>query len=343
MPTLAGLLLITLAFAVGIAAYNSANNILFITLSLLLSCLVLSGLLSWLNVHAVTWELAAAPPFRVGQTAAAAVVVRNAKRLLPAYGLWFVVRTTSEPAARPLALRARVEAQGGEARIEWSFRPARRGVEVVRLDAVGSLFPFGFLRKILSCDRRHEVLVWPAPVEYQRFHPPAPHRAPSGDPVARLGHNGDLLALRRYAPGDSHRLIHWKATARLRQLMVRQFASEDEERYSLWLQTAADVWTRPEQFELLCSLATTLAEDLFTTDRLGAVAIDAEPLQPVRRLRELETFFDHVALLVPTSRLSNLNPHIPAQPASHRNLLTFAPDGPRGVAAFIDGHKAASA
>ena len=47
--TLPGVMLIALAFGIGTAAYNAANNILFITLSLLLACLVLSGVLSWLN------------------------------------------------------------------------------------------------------------------------------------------------------------------------------------------------------------------------------------------------------------------------------------------------------
>ena len=49
LPTLSGTLLIALSLGIGMAAYNSANNILFITLSLLLACLILSGVLSWLN------------------------------------------------------------------------------------------------------------------------------------------------------------------------------------------------------------------------------------------------------------------------------------------------------
>ena len=51
LPTLSGTLLITVTIGIGVAAYNTSNNILFITLSLLLSCLILSGLLSWMNVE----------------------------------------------------------------------------------------------------------------------------------------------------------------------------------------------------------------------------------------------------------------------------------------------------
>src|SRR5690606_5016601 len=47
--TLPGVFLMVLAMGIGTAAYNTASNILFITLSLLLACLLLSGLLSWFN------------------------------------------------------------------------------------------------------------------------------------------------------------------------------------------------------------------------------------------------------------------------------------------------------
>lgn len=49
-PTVSGTILIGFSLGIGFAAYNTANNILFITLSLLLSCLLLSGVLSWMNL-----------------------------------------------------------------------------------------------------------------------------------------------------------------------------------------------------------------------------------------------------------------------------------------------------
>ena len=53
IPTLPGMMLIGLALGIGTAAYNSASNILFITLSLLLSGLVLSGVWSWINFREI--------------------------------------------------------------------------------------------------------------------------------------------------------------------------------------------------------------------------------------------------------------------------------------------------
>ncbi len=47
----------------------------------------------------------------------------------------------------------------------------------------------------------------------------------------------DLLALRSYQPQDDVRRIDWKATARTRQLTVREFAAEDEKRISVIFDT----------------------------------------------------------------------------------------------------------
>src|SRR3954470_5176218 len=89
LPTIPGLVLIGLSLGIGTAAYNSSSNILFITLSLLLACLILSGVLSWLNLRGVTWRLRVAPPLRAGHDAVVTLELRNAKTFLPTYGLWF--------------------------------------------------------------------------------------------------------------------------------------------------------------------------------------------------------------------------------------------------------------
>jgi hypothetical protein len=136
-------------------------------------------------------------------------------------------------------------------------------------------------------------------------------------------------------------------------MMVTRRAAEGEDGYSLWLQTPADVWTRPEQFELLCGLAATLAEDLFRAGRLGHVAIDDDAPVPVRRVADLEGFLDQVAVIQPRAEESRTRPARTAAgrsqaasggfPLKRKNVLTFAPDGARGVGAYVDGEKAASA
>jgi uncharacterized protein (DUF58 family) len=367
-PTVPGLLLIALSLGIGSAAYNTGNNILFIALSLLLSCLILSGVLSWLNFSGLRWRLATGPALRVGRDAAVALELCSAKKFLPTYGLWFDLRAVfpsyganqayPEPGEKKsvreilaavdkaetrsrLFLRDRLDA-GEEARLEWIFRPARRGVLRLELAGVGSLFPFGFLRKTLGGGLRREVVVWPAPVEYRGGSPVVARRPQAGERVARVGSSADLLALRQYESGDSHRLIHWKASARLGKLVVRQFAAESAEGFTLWLRTPAEVWTRAEQLELLVSFASTLAEDLFRAGKLQGAMVNDEPPMAVHGVRDLEEFMDKLAV-VECVEGEQRKAEGEKVFLTKQNLITFAPDGARGVAAYVDGEKTAAA
>ena len=371
-PTVPGLFLMVLAMGIGTAAYNTASNILFITLSLLLACLLLSGLLSWFNFMGVCWRLGPPGPWRAGHEALVAVEVRNRKRWLPTYSLWFELATQPRHFPAPekpekemkvreilaaaqkfvtsgrIFLRGRVEPEG-EAKLDWLVKPDRRGEAIIELVAVGSLFPFGFLRKNIGVAVKQTVLIWPAQIDYQWTGAAGARSGSQGRRTARAGVGDDLLALRKYSQGDSHRLIHWKASARLGQLMIRQFAAESHDGYVLRLDTPAAVWTRPEQFELLCSLAGVMAEDLFAAGRLRGVSLNGGPLLETRGLRDVETFLDDLAVLQPEGgkdspdRPSGPRGEGAPPPSRGDNLITFAPEGARGVAAYVDGHKTASA
>jgi uncharacterized protein (DUF58 family) len=371
-PTVSGVLLIGISFGVGLAAYNAANNILFITLSLLLACLVASGVLSWLNFRGLQWQLAASPPMRVGLDAAVTLRLRNDKRLLPTYGLWFdltarnveaggraraettftarggevraaLTRASRVATGERLYLRARLD-PGAESGLEWSFQPPDRGRLRLELRSVGSLFPFGFLRKDLTTTLVREVVVWPAPVPYRQGGVATAQRTIGAERVPRTGSGDDLFALRRYELGDSHRLIHWKASARTRELLVRQFVAEAADGFALWLNAAGLNCSGPAQFELLLGFAVTLAEDLFRAGRLRSVALNAASPQPVRRAQELANWIDAVSLL-PAWTPDQAATTVPAatRSARTRNLITFVPDGPRGAAALVDGAALANA
>lgn len=368
--TVSGTVLIGLSLGIGTAAYNSASNILFIALSLLLACLILSGVLSWINLRRVGWALDIQPPLRAGQEAEVGLLLTNGKRVLPTYALWFEFAASpvekGEPARPETTLTAkgidvwaalrRAEAAvasgsvhmrtrldpAGEARLDWTFTPARRGLYRVELRSVGSLYPFGFLRKLSGTDLSREVHVWPAPVDYRRLAAAGARRASGELQLARAGNEGDMIALRRYEAGDSHRLIHWKASARTRRLLIRQFSAQSSEACSLWLRTDADVWSRPEQFELMLSFAATLALDLFHADRLQDASIDSQAPVQIRRVADLESFLDRLSEVSPTPAPAGARAEGARPPRPRQNTLTFEPEGTRGVASYINGSRTAA-
>lgn len=358
-PTVSGAILIVLSLGLGVAAYNAANNILFITLSLLLACLIISGVLSWLNVRGLDWTFPAVANGHAGKSLTLELQLRNAKTFLPTYGLWF------EFAARPLDLtparaestitgrgldlkrawngpgeiRGRVFLRGcvepqGIATLDWSFTPPARGCWAVEVAGIGSLFPFGFLRKQFVPDLRREILVRPAPALYRRDARALPAQAWGDERALQAGSGSNLRTLRRYAPGDSHRLIHWKASARQRQLLVRQFSAEADEKLSLWLRTDASLWPRREQFELMLSLTATLTEDLARVGKLAGLRVDAEPPLRLRGRGEAEAFLDRLAIIQPAGTRSENRPSTLVAGA-RGGWLVLLPEGIHGVAVMI--------
>ncbi len=98
-----------------------------------------------------------------------------------------------------------------------------------------------------------------------------PRRYPAKAPAAgypRHHHEGvvsdqalrgstDLLEVRPYQPGDEVRHLHWKATARTGQLMVRDYADPEQPRFTLLLDTRHGVFPPPvfeEAVDLTASL-----------------------------------------------------------------------------------------
>lgn len=347
VPTPPGAVLGVLCAGLIAAAYGSASNILFITVALLLTSLVLGGLLGWLNLRGLRWRLRPPRALRRGQDAVVPLELRHAGRFLPVrcVGFEFAARAVPAGSAGASDLPARLRlASGGEtpvtgrvalggrldpgtfAEVTWDLRPARRGRLRIELRRVVSVFPFGLLRRELSPSLAIETIVWPAPAELRLVGAGFARRRLEGRPRPRAGFGSDLLALRAYRPGDSPRQVHWKATARTGSLLVRQPAAEAVEGYALRVCTEAARWPRPVQFELLLSVASALAEHFYRCGRLHSFALGADPAFAVRCLSDLERALDALALAEP-------GPPMPAA-AGEGEIVTFTPEGSRGVVAW---------
>ena len=201
-----GLVLIGLALGIGSAAYNTASNILFITLSLLLACLILSGVMSWLNLRGVCWRLLLQPPAARGPGDAgdaravepqeAAADLRPLVRAHGAPGGGGTAARRRRPSGRrPLksaAAFARVEqaTARGQPALRERLDPRRRDAARLALHARNAAawsgwnwrasvrcFRSAFCARATAPRLRREIIVWPAPVEY-RLH--ADRGAPRG-------------------------------------------------------------------------------------------------------------------------------------------------------------------
>ncbi len=246
-----GWIFIGVFLVVAFAALNTGNNLLFLIFSLLCSTLFVA----WAAARSSLRDLVVSARFPdhifAGEAAPVIVTLSNTKRVLPSFSILVEARhriedTVTNPwarrwarpryAKRVLAYLMYVPRRAGvEQRVEQIF--PQRGHVLITGFELSTRFPFGFfrLRRRLSA-RQVDLIIYPKP-------------EPAGDELhllpmnagritsARRGTGHDLYSLRDYQAQDDMRHIDWKATARTRRLIVREFAAEDERRVHIILDT----------------------------------------------------------------------------------------------------------
>lgn len=306
LPTKTGLTLIFLTVGIGSAAFNTGHNILYLALSLLLSTLLVSGVLSWLNFKGCRWRMEARDRMRAGETVPVHLLLHNGKRRLPTYCLTFRMAALQEGIRSSVSLPGRLEA-GEETRLHWEFVPRRRGRETLVLEGLVSRYPFGFLKKKIRDSYRRDVLVWPQRIAC-RFSGDRAGRARPHGARRRRGEGVELVRLREYQRGDPPRKVHWKASARTGRLQVRETAQEENRSFRIFVEPDQSLWRDEEAFERMCSAAATLAEDLYQHGQLRGVQLAGEAYRPVRGNEDLYRFLDDIALLERSAAISGETP-----------------------------------
>ena len=99
--------------------------------------------------------------------------------------------------------------------------------------------------------------------------------------------------------------------------MVRQMCEENQEAFLLFLETPDSAWSEGGQFEKLCSFAAALAEDLYMNDHLWGVAINDQPVLPIKRLSDLHFFLEKLAQLHPVEN------YTPMEENRAATIITF--------------------
>ena len=186
----------------------------------------------------------------VGDPSQVLLTMRNdGRRSTPVLGLHDAVRGT--PGASLLA--APLE-RGARSSAAYTLPTAGRGVLEVGPLTVELTDAFGLTRSSSIAAGRTTVTVYPRIVDLA-----APHRTGGADPHGRrssgLHHEGDEFhALRPYVLGDDLRRVHWPATARHDELVVRQLALHRHARTTVVLETRPDLHAG-SSFETAVSVA----------------------------------------------------------------------------------------
>lgn len=150
---------------------------------------------------------------------------------------------------------------GATGHLEMVRRPARRGVfssgDVVLVSAA----PFGLVRSRKRVTVDSSIVVVPRWVELRSFPLLEPASFPSEHlhERARTGAGEEFLGVREYRPGDPRRHIHWRTTARVGRLVVREFEEEAMSRVAIVIAGEDSGDPPASAFELLVSAAASIA------------------------------------------------------------------------------------
>jgi uncharacterized protein (DUF58 family) len=146
--------------------------------------------------------------------------------------IWLEVE---DPCSIPGHLARRVLTLGPRELKAWQYSTLtrRRGVYELGPVSVTAADPLGLFRFERRFGRQDTVLVYPNAPALPNFYIP-PANLPGEGRFRRRTHNvtPTVAGVRPYEPGDSYNRIHWPATARTGELMVKQFE----------LDPSSDIW-----------------------------------------------------------------------------------------------------
>ncbi len=261
-----------------------------------LGVLVAAGFVCWpprMNVD----RHFAPPTVTAGEAAVAIAEVTNLSRLPTP-----PVTVVDCLGGADVALEVRGLGAGGAALVRYALPTVRRGRLALGPLCVVRSDPFGLFRR-LQVHGGADVL-W--------VHPPLHRMAPlpSGvvmdldGPVTDSATAGSVTfsALRDYVVGDDRRQIHWRSSARLATLMVRQHVDTNEPRATIVVDTQASRWVG-EVFEEAVAVAASAAHALSNQGHAVSVLIVGEDPATSRSLGAI-TVGDRLAAASTTEEVS---------------------------------------
>ena len=222
------------AGALLILAFRDAAMIVFVNLALVAAIAADVALAA--PVRAVRLDRSGDTRVLLGECASVVLEIANpARRALRA-----VVRDAWQPSAGATPPYARLTvAGGGRAWLTTQLRPDRRGDKVAAAVTIRSLGPLG-----LAARQGRRPAPWTVrvlPPFHSRRHLPeklSRLRQLEGQHRALLrGQGSEFDSLREYVIGDDVRSIDWRATARLRDVMVRTWRPERDRQLLIMLDT----------------------------------------------------------------------------------------------------------
>jgi uncharacterized protein (DUF58 family) len=239
-----GKFFVGITLGVGFAAINTANNLLYLLLGMLLALIVVSGIMSEFSLRDLTVVRRLPLRAQVGRAHLVEIEVFNHKSRVPSYAIEVEDLRAGQPADKRCFF-LKISPKSAQV-AAYRRTPPRRGRDVHVGFRIATRFPFGLFEKSREVPAEAELIIYPA-VDPVNLPPPPAGRFPGVDLVVGRGHAEEFLGLRLMRPGEDPRDIHWRKTAAVGQMIMRERARETRPDVTLTLDSlkragAGDDW-----------------------------------------------------------------------------------------------------
>src|SRR6202046_1191167 len=201
-----GKFFVGITLGVGFAALNTANNLLYLLLGMLLALIVVSGLMSDLSLRDLTVVRRLPLRAQVGRAHLVEIEVYNHKKRVPSYAIEVEDLRAGQPADKRCFF---LKISPSSAQVAAYRRtPARRGRDRHTGFRIATRFPFGLFEKSREVEAEGELIIYPA-VDPVRLPVEEPGRRAGGSTANGRGAGDETYALRPMRDGDDPRDIYW--------------------------------------------------------------------------------------------------------------------------------------
>ena len=191
----------------------------------------------------------------------------------------------------------------------------RRGIYNLPIPLADSTFPFGVFRWISRGNEPQRLLIYPDYTALDSVSLPVGQRYQRNalPKISKVGESMEFLGCREFRTGDNPRHIHWPSTARIGEIIVREFQDEYISRMALIVDTSTrklgslrKIFSVKEHFyndlEAALSLSAAVAENLLKGDfvvDIFAAGPEIYHLKTGRSLAQFENILDILACIGP--------------------------------------------
>jgi uncharacterized protein (DUF58 family) len=218
-----GKFFVGITLGVGFAAINTANNLLYLLLGMLLALIVVSGIMSELSLRDLTVVRRLPLRAQVGRAHLVEIEVYNHKVHVPSYAIEVEDLRAGQPADKRCFF-LKISPQSAQV-AAYRRTPAHRGRDTHVGFRIATRFPFGLFEKSREVPADGELIIYPA-VDPVQLPPATSGRSPGADSVVGRGHGEEFFGLKLMRPGEDPRDVHWRKTAAVGQMVMRERARE---------------------------------------------------------------------------------------------------------------------